>query len=423
MSFAFPGGHGPRTPDTVLYRDANGTPLRTPDAALYRAADSGPLHPRAPLLVAPRSNDPNHLALFRRPSFSSITQPMVHSPSAHRSRTVSSANRVEHQTISAAPASIVLPRVGGSGTAPSRSRTVSSGPSMRLPGPYINLAPSLPPTTGRENDPALANGSHRAKSRYTTGNKTLHHQLLHPMMRDIALINAVTVAGRGSTEFRWYPVWVIVIKDWIFPNSNTSTVACNLAPQYVLEYTPKPGVPSPGSTPGSVAKPKKTWVIPDFAQVLQYVQTSSNGSRIRHVERVILLVENKPKMTKQEALSRKSPFHEHRTQIHKQAAYAFLADPSLRMIGVILAIGTRWRYVEVYRPLLDSVLLTWIDTDDKTYRQRKGRVVEAVPHELEDLSNMDDQSFELLDNEGRSAQALEIIARRIKGREKEMWNL
>lgn len=289
---------------------------------------------------------------------------------------------------------------------------------MRPPGPYINLAPSFPLATGRQNDPVLASGSHRAKSRHTTGNKLEPH----PMLRDVTLINAVTIAGRGSTEFRWYPVWVIAIKDWIFPNSNTATVACNLAPQYALEYTPKPGVPSPGSTPGSVAKPKKTWVIPDFAQVLQYVQTSSNGSRIRHIERVILLVENKPKMTKQEIVDGLSPFQAGKKQIYKQAVYAFLADHSLHVIGIILAYGTRWRYIEMHRPL-DAVLHAWIESGDVTYRQRKGRIVEEVPTELEQLSGMVDQSFELLDDTGRSARAFEIIARRIKGRERKMWNL
>ncbi|KAG2359603.1 hypothetical protein BDR07DRAFT_1462448 [Suillus spraguei] len=439
MSFTFPGSHTPRTPDAAPYNRDNQPLLPTPDAVLYQAARPGPLHPRAPLLVAPGSNDPNHLAPFRRPSFSSITQSVIHSPSTYKSRTGSSTTRAHYQTINAATAPVIPHRVGGSGTAPSRSCTISSGPSigMSQSGSYPNLAPSFLLATGRQNDdPTLASSSHHAKSRHTNGNKLQHQHTqqppvyasspssqLHPMLRDIALINAVTVARRGSTEFRWYPVWVIAIKDWMFPNSNTATVACNLAPQYALEYTPKPGVPSHGSTPGSVARPKKTWVIPDFAQVLQYVQTSSNGSRIRHVEKVILLVENKPKMTQQDVIDGLSPFQADVKQIHKQAVYAFLADPSLHVIGVILAYGTRWRYTEIHRPL-NTVLHACIEGGDLTYRQSKGRIPEHIPAELEQLSSMaDHQSFELLDDTARSARAFEIIASRIKGREGKTWNL
>jgi hypothetical protein len=167
---------------------------------------------------------------------------------------------------------------------------------------------------------------------------------------------------------------------------------------------------------------EKKRVIPDFAQVLQYVQTSSNGSSIRHIERVILLVENKSKMTKQEVVDVLSPFQAGMKQIYKQAVYASLADHSLHVIGIILAYGTRWRYTEMHRPL-DAVLHAWIETGDATYRHRKGRIVEDVPTELEQLSGMVDQSFELLDDTGRSARAFEIIARRIKGRERKMWNL
>ncbi|KAG1843270.1 hypothetical protein DFJ58DRAFT_915994 [Suillus subalutaceus] len=262
----------------------------------------------------------------------------------------------------------------------------------------------FPSKTGRQNDPALASGNHRAKSRHTTGNNhqsEVHKHIqqppihpsspdpqLHPMLRDTSLTNAVTVAGRGSTEFRWYPVWVIAIKNWMFPNSNTDTVACNLAPQYALEYTPKPAMVPASDT----------------------------------LKRVILLVENKPKMTQQEVIDGLSPFQADTKQIYKQAVYAFLADPSLHVIGVILAYGTRWRYTEMYRPL-DAVLHAWIETGDTTYRKRKGRIVDGVPAELEELSGMTDQSFELLDKTGRSARAFEIIARRIRSRERKMWNL
>ncbi|KAG1888534.1 hypothetical protein F4604DRAFT_2023912 [Suillus subluteus] len=243
------------------------------------------------------------------------------------------------------------------------------------------------------------------------------------MLKDVTLINAVTVAARSDTEFRWYPVWVIAIRDWMFPNVSTDTVACNLAPQYALEYTPNPPAPSPGSTPGSLANPKKSWVIPDFAQVPQYVQTTSNGSRLRDIQKVILLVENKPKVKGRDALfPEQSPLEESMLQIRKQAVYAFLADPSLQVIGTILALGSLWRYVEINRPR-DAVLITWIDHQDRPYGQRKKAIAYVVPEELRRLSAKPDYSFELLDETGRSARAFETIARRIKTRESKMWNL
>ncbi|KAG1737111.1 uncharacterized protein EDB91DRAFT_1141106 [Suillus paluster] len=203
-----------------------------------------------------------------------------------------------------------------------------------------------------------------------------------------------------------------------FANSNTATVACNLAPQYVLEHTTKPIALSPGS----VAKPKKTRVVPDFAQVLQYVQTSSNGSHIRDIQKVVLLVENKPKIRRKELLDGESPFDDSSDQVRKQAAYAFVADPSLRAIGTILAFGARWKYVEIDRPQ-NTVLNTWVETGDKMYGRRKQPLIEVVPEELRRLSVLKDNFFELLDPEGLSARAFEIIARRIKIREREIWNL
>ncbi|KAG2066859.1 hypothetical protein BDR04DRAFT_1144681 [Suillus decipiens] len=457
MSFAFPAGsrYASRTPDAASSLVVADTHLRTPDAtshlptdqvlqrapgaALYQAVDRAVLHSRAPLLVVPSSADSNNIIPFRRPSFSSVTQPMIHSPSAYKSRTLSSTTRAQHQVISAAPVPVRPPRVHGPGMVPSRYRTVSSGPSAS-PSASVDLVPSFPVKTARQNDPALADRSHHAASRHATASKTLHkivhqhsnqppvHQSFsslqqHLILKDVTLINAVTVAARSGTEFRWYPVWVIAIKDWMFLNASTGTVACNLAPQYALEYTQKPPTPSPGSTPGSLVRSKKSWVIPDFAQILQYVQTASNGSRIRDIQKVILLVENKPKVKRQDVLfPEESPLEDSMLQIRKQAVYAFLADPTLQVIGTILALGSLWRYVEINRPR-DDVLITWFDHQDRSYGQRKKAIAYVVPDELRLLSGKPDYSFELLDKKGRSALAFEIIARRIKIRESKMWNL
>ncbi|KAG0705304.1 hypothetical protein DFH29DRAFT_907177 [Suillus ampliporus] len=448
MSFAFPGSHAQRTPDAALYRAANQAPLRTPDAASYRAAnqaplrtadaasyrpaDRVPLHTRAPLLVAPPSNGSNHSVPLRRPSFSSITQPVLHSPSFYKSRTVSSTMRVQHQTTSGAPAPFLPPRVSGSGMVSSsgRPRVVSSGPSTRPSVPSTALAPSFSPVTGHHDDTLLTNSSQRARKK-TLQHNTVHqwtpqqpsHQSVirqHPMLKDFALLAAVTAArcDRNHNEFPWYLVWVIAIKDWMFANSNTATVACNIAPQYVLshQYNFK------DLTPGSVAKPKKTRVIPDFAQVLQHIITSRNGTPILGRQKVILLVENKPKLSRQKILGGVSPFPSIKKQISQQAAFAFMADSSLHVIGMVVAFGDRWRYIEFARPR-NTVLKAWTESEDQTYGVQRTLLPETVPEELRQLSVVKDYSFELLDHMGLSAQAFQIIAQRIRSRESEMWNL
>ncbi|KAG1719400.1 uncharacterized protein EDB91DRAFT_464219 [Suillus paluster] len=450
MPYAFPGNYASRTPDAASYRATNPAPLRTPDAVSYRAAnlappripgtasyragDRGPLHPRAPFLVAPPSNESNHPPPFRRPSFSSITQPMLHSPSAHKSRAVSSTARAQHPSPSAAPAPFLPlpPRVGGSGMASSsgRHRVVSSGPSVRPSVPSTDLAPSFPPVIGHHNDTLFANSSQRARKKTlqhpTVHQRTLqqpsHHSVIqqHPMLKDFALIAAVTAArcDRNNNEFPWYLVWNIAIKDWMFSNSNTATVACNIAPQYVLSHQYN----LEALSPGTAAKSKKTRVIPDFAQVLQHVTTSKNGTPILGRQKVILMVENKPKLSRQKIRGGVSPFPSIKKQISQQAAFAFVGDSSLHKIGMVVAFGDRWRYVEFARPR-NTVLKAWTEAEDQMYGVTKTLLPEEVPEELRKLSVVKDYSFELLDHMGLSAQAFEIIAQRIKSRESEMWNL
>jgi hypothetical protein len=237
------------------------------------------------------------------------------------------------------------------------------------------------------------------------------------MLMDMGLIAAVTAARENGMnadlEFLWYPVWVIAIKDWMFPNSNTATVACNVAPQYVLSHMYR----TEGCT-----KLKRQWVIPDFAQILQQVHTFSNGTRKLGRQKVILMVENKPTRPRKSFLLSPNPFVDAEDQITKQAVFAFMADSSLHVIGVILAFGARWKYVEFYRPS-GTELEAWMAVGDGTYGQEKPKLAVAVPRVLRRLSCFRDDSFELLDHMGLSAQAFEIIAQRVKNRESKMWNL
>ncbi|OAX31848.1 hypothetical protein K503DRAFT_777240, partial [Rhizopogon vinicolor AM-OR11-026] len=204
-------------------------------------------------------------------------------------------------------------------------------------------------------------------------------------------------------EFPWYPVWVIAIKDWMFLNSSTATVACNIAPQYALRHTNiDNSLSSPNS--GSVVKVTRKSVIPDFALLLQHVRTASNGTNILGSQKVVLIVENKPTQARSRYLRLPCPFIAIKKQIGQQALFAFTAHPNLHVIGAIVAFGARWRYVEAVRP--ESALLKeWMKPDDPNYDQSKGGLVWAVPEKLKKLSPMKDNSFELLDHMGLTAQA------------------
>jgi len=107
------------------YSAAHPASPHTPDAGEYRTENRAPPHIRAPLLRSPSSvNDSYSPSQRRRPSFSSINQPVLDSPTYGRSRAVSSTTRMQPQIISTPS--------GHFGTAPSgRSRTISSGSSMR----------------------------------------------------------------------------------------------------------------------------------------------------------------------------------------------------------------------------------------------------------------------------------------------------
>ncbi|KAG1718164.1 uncharacterized protein EDB91DRAFT_1182100 [Suillus paluster] len=152
-----------RTPDAALSRAANSAYIYTQDVASYRAADQVALHPRAPLLGAPPSDDPNHLLPSRRPSYSSITQPVLNSPSYYKSMEA----LAKQEATKAAPALLLPPHVA-SVSSSGRSITASSGPSTGRLASSTELALSFP-TDSRQ----------RAKSQYTIGDKMLRHQTVH----------------------------------------------------------------------------------------------------------------------------------------------------------------------------------------------------------------------------------------------------
>ncbi|OAX34277.1 hypothetical protein K503DRAFT_834452 [Rhizopogon vinicolor AM-OR11-026] len=422
MSFGFPGWSTALTPGTVSY-SAPHPSLRIPDTTSRRTGNPQPLH-RQDI----PSNDSNPLLqLRRRPSFSSTIQTVLPSTPHHRSRAVSTTTRIQHQTTSATPRPLPSPRVNESGISPScgRSRTVSSGPSMRPSVPNTHFSPTKFPTAARPQNATVApSSSQDVKSGPTPGNQTSQHQNTqsaaviqqHPMLHDIALVAAVTAARTDKKEFLWYPVWVIAVKDWLFANSNTDTVACNIAPQYVLEHWYRNG---------PRAKVKKFSRIPDFAQVLQHVKILSNRTRVLGRQKVIMMVENKPTFPRSRWLSGQNPFQHIDKQIQEQAIFAFMGDRSLLVIGIIVAFGSRWRYVEFARPRTAYIkkCMDWEVGDRSNKRSNRPVIQEVLPEELNRLSLMGDGSFELLDHMGLSAQAFGIIARRVKSRERDMWNL
>ncbi|OJA14568.1 hypothetical protein AZE42_06364 [Rhizopogon vesiculosus] len=394
------------------YNAANPASPHTPDAGEYRTGNRAPPHIRAPLLRAPSSsNDSYSPPQRRRPSFSSINQPVLGSPTYLRSRAVSSTMRMQYPIINATPAPF--------GMAPSgRSRTMSSGPSMRPLATHVDRDHSSsqypkatngirlvtsqdtrmkshrsqvhpdqlpvlkrpkkptvhhqnthqPPDQQRAHQPPVHQNTHQPPE---THHPSVHQAPAaiqqHPMSKDVTLIAAVTAARMDHREFPWYPVWLIATKDWMFPNSSTATVACNVAPQYVLRHTDiDTSLSSPNS--GSVVKVTRKSVIPDFALLLQHVRTASNGTPILGSQKVVLIVENKPTQARSRYLRLPCPFLGINGQIGQQALFAFTAHPNLHMIGVIVAFGARWRYVEAIRPG-SELLKKWIKYGDPSYKQ------------------------------------------------------
>lgn len=70
-----------------------------------------------------------------------------------------------------------------------------------------------------------------------------------------------------------------------------------------------------------------------------------------------------------------------------------------------------------------SPVKAWTERKATGRSQKRMELLQTVPEELETLSVMTDQSFELLDYIELSATAFQFVAQRIKNRERETWNL
>ncbi|KAG1737078.1 uncharacterized protein EDB91DRAFT_1083117 [Suillus paluster] len=411
MSSKFPGSLGLRTPGAASYRTAkNSEPLRTPDAASasyraanpallripdaasYRAAHQTHLHALTPLLVPPTSIDSNHFLPFGPPTFILLDHPGNH--------------RVQRQTTGAALAPLLPPRVGVSGTAScsSRSRAVSSGSSMRPSVPTTEFAPSFPKMTGHRNDTALVNSSQRATSHHTTG-EWFQIFIGTASIRPF-IIHLPPYWSFGGTQYGLSQV--------------CQTVYYHSVVQPGTAIRPRPHSKTHRAVSwGGKAKENEDYsrfcpgpaVCADVQQWFPHAPHSKGDS----------VSGEKAQIPQKQLVRGLSPFKESSDQVRKQAAYAFMADPSLRRISTILAFGARYRYAEIARPL-DEVLATLVETRYMTYGQCKGPILEDVPDWLQ-LSGQSDNSFELLDHEGLSARAFEITAQRIKRRERALWNL
>ncbi|KAF8231473.1 hypothetical protein L208DRAFT_1398803 [Tricholoma matsutake] len=111
----------------------------------------------------------------------------------------------------------------------------------------------------------------------------------------------------------------------------------------LLDTPPAPWANNP-SPPG-----KKSTRIPDFAQLLYEVRMNSDGTVPRPIEYRILslslIVEVKKCTNRPTAVS----FTDILPQTDQQARRVFITFPSMRKLGVIIAIGAYWTYFEYDR--------------------------------------------------------------------------
>ncbi|KAG1796125.1 uncharacterized protein BJ212DRAFT_1489476 [Suillus subaureus] len=134
-------------------------------------------------------------------------------------------------------------------------------------------------------------------------------------------------------------------------------------------------------------------------------------------EKIICLVEIKPKSLR----AKNYGFSSAAMQISRQAYFAFMGDSTLTTIGVILAFGNVWKYVEFPRPLA-NLPSTWSEYQDPTFGSPSNlrRPVPRVPSYLKKLSGNKDMCFDLIDPRGLSEIALKFLATRILEREKDI---
>ncbi|KAF9230110.1 hypothetical protein BU15DRAFT_84038 [Melanogaster broomeanus] len=343
-----------------------------------------------------------------------------------------------------------------------------------------------------------------------------------PSRDDFPFILVVAAALGDARETKWYGVWDVVLKDYLFRNCHTATVACTTMPQYSLvadydtfdeetydevvaadreevydegdidqemevDASPdlldliQPGMqglraasfhstldsplgqrgsasslranvaPSPSyrrrdrtgpmeasdspgqimpyglmpgggctwSTPPSTPPPhpgskRRSRRVPDFAQVLQCVtKPFPHYPTALKAERVILLVENKPTTTR----PLRAVYETTSIQIEAQARHAFYADPELKAIGAIVAIGKHFRYMVLRRAQFPPRSLSEeIDMDYVPEVTVTPPWVDAGP--LDHLG----RDFELLDAKGLFMAAFREILKHLIFLNSDIWN-
>ncbi|KAG0705842.1 hypothetical protein DFH29DRAFT_905122, partial [Suillus ampliporus] len=216
------------------------------------------------------------------------------------------------------------------------------------------------------------------------------------MPRNFAIQNSnghnVSLLEDFNTEnFPWYCVWTRALERHTFPSTVGESLICNIAPQHTLvrSFDPAPpdtrpsvldrevkrGSVSPFSsnmdprTPSRHTQPvvKRSHVIPDFVQILRRIRLPLSRPPVIEREKVIFFAEIKPKRLRSEGL-----FESAATQISRQAYYAFSADSTLMIIGIIVAFGNIWQYVEISRPA-EVLPSNWSEFQDPTFGNPSNR--------------------------------------------------
>lgn len=165
----------------------------------------------------------------------------------------------------------------------------------------------------------------------------------------------------------------------------------------------------PASPPSSRQKIRTTR-IPDFVQQLYRVKINNNGtiSPIQFDSRIILLVEIKKNIRNPTMVH----FAKIMEQTDHQSRHAFFTSQSKRL-GVILAIGPFWRYVEYYREdLRPSPSLS--EKKDTTYENTPTPPPALLAHEYQPFQELTgDAGFLCLETE-ESGQGLLVVRTRLQ---------
>ncbi|KAF8149184.1 hypothetical protein B0H34DRAFT_802687 [Crassisporium funariophilum] len=143
--------------------------------------------------------------------------------------------------------------------------------------------------------------------------------------------------------------------------------------------------------PSPPPQPKRSTQIPDFAEILhEFV----DGKLRKHL---LLIVENKPKPS----AHRPSSFLQVLRQTKEQATHALLSGENahVEIIGVIVALGQHWQYVEYHRGTLITPAVqerrsrsddTYIDEDEEAEEESE----EESEEEFEEESTIEESYSE-----------------------------